>query len=166
MLQAMVATTAHVTSVNNHFSHTYYIAAGVFAVVAFGAVAYIASLVYRRINLDDYGDKVTAAVCIFMLCAAVSGMLLIDDPGTTYTIYGNVVSAGYDGEVYEHFINIDGTRIYHDDYDENRRLLNKYVKMTCDAQSTGDSVSSRHNICTVAEMSDKKITPDSKGGSN
>lgn len=166
MLQALVATAAHVTSVNNHFSHNYYIAAGVFAAIALGAVVYIASLIYRRINLDDYGNKITYTVCIFMLCAAVSGVLLIDDPGTTYTIYGNVVSAGYDGEVYEHFINIDGTRIYHDDYDENRRLLNKYVKMTCDTQTTGDSVSSKDNICSVAEMSDTKITPDSKGGSN
>lgn len=166
MFQTMVATAAHVTSVDNHFSHTYYIVAGVIAAVAVGAFVYIASLIYRRVNLDDYSDKITNTVCIFMLCAAVSGMLLIDDPGTTYTIYGNVVSAGYDSEVYEHFINIDGTKIYHDDYDENRRLLNKYVKMTCDTQSTGDSISSRHNICSVAEMSDKKITPDSKGGSN
>lgn len=166
MLQAMVATAAHVTSINNHFSHTYYIVAGVFAAVAVGAVAYIASLIYRRVNLDDYNNNFFYAVAIFLLCAFASGMLLIKDPGTTYTIYGNVVSAGYDGEVYEHFINIDGTRIYHDDYDENRRLLNKYVKMTCDTQSTGDSISSRHNICSVAEMSDNKITPDSKGGSN
>ena len=166
MLQAMVATTAHVTSVDNHFSHTYYIVAGVFAVIAFGAIAYIASLIYRRVNLDDYSNKITNTVGIFLLCVYVSGMLLIDDPGTTYTIYGNVVSAGYDCEVYEHFINIDGTKIYHDDYDENRRLLNKYVKITCDTQSTGDSVSSRHNICSVKEFSDKKITPDSKGGLN
>lgn len=35
MLQTMVATTAHVTSINNHFSHTYYIVAGVIAAVAF-----------------------------------------------------------------------------------------------------------------------------------
>lgn len=28
------------------------------------------------------------------------------------------------------------------------------------------SHSSKHNICSVDEMSDRKITPDSKGGSN
>lgn len=166
MLQPIVATAAHVTSVNNHFSHTYYIVAGIIAAIAVGAFAYIVSLIYRRVNLDDYSDKITYTVCIFMVCAAVSGMLLFDDPGTTYTIYGNVISAGYDGEVYEHFINIDGTKIYNDDYDENRRLLNKYVKMTCDTQSTGDSVSSRHNFCSVKEFSDKKIAPDSKGELN
>lgn len=166
MLQAMVATTAHVTSVNNHFSYIHYVVAGVFVAIALGAVAYVASLIYCRVNLDNYSDKITSAVVIFLVCAFGSGMFIFDNPGTTYTIYGNVVSAGYDSEVYEHFINIDGTKIYHDDYDENRRLLNKYVKMTCDTQSTGDSISSRRNICSVAEMSDKKITPDSKGGSN
>ena len=100
MLQTMVATTAHVTSVNNHFSYIHYVVARVFVAITLGAVAYIASLVYRRVNLDNYSDKITSAVVIFLVCAAVSGMLLIDDPGTTYTIYGNVVSAGYDGEVY------------------------------------------------------------------
>lgn len=166
MLQPIVATAAHVTSVNNHFSHTYYIVAGVFVAIAVGAFAYIVSLIYRRVNLSKYEDKITKSALTVFVCALASGAMFIKDPGTTYTIYGNVVSAGYDSEVYNHFINIDGTKIYNDDYDENRRLLNKYVKMTCDTQSTGDSVSSRHNICTVAEMSDKKITPDSKGGSN
>lgn len=93
-------------------------------------------------------------------------MLFANDPGTTYTIYGHVISTGYDGEYARHFINIDGTKIYNNDDGENGRLLNKYVKMTCDTQTTGDSVSSKDNICSVAEMSDKKITPDSKGGSN
>lgn len=166
MFQAMVATTAHVTSVNNHFSHTYYIVSGIIAAIAVVAFLYITLPICHRADSCDDSENTACAVIVLLLCAAVSGMLLIDDPGTTYTIYGNVVSTGYDGEVYEHFINIDGTRIYNDDYDENRRLLNKYVKMTCDTQSTGDSVSSRHNICMVAEMSDKKITPDSKGGSN
>lgn len=166
MFQTMVATAAHVTSVDNHFSYIHYTVVGVFAAVAVGAVAYTASLIYRRVNLSKYEDKITSTVVIFMVCTFGFGMFLFDDPGTTYTIYGNVVSAGYDSEVYEHFINIDGTKIYNDNYDENRRLLNKYVKMTCDTQSTGDSVSSRHNICSVKEFSDKKIIPDSKGGSN
>jgi hypothetical protein len=166
MLQAMVSIAEHVTSVNNHFSYTYYIVAGVIAAIAVVAFLYITLIDCLRVNSYNSSENNACAVIVFFFCAFISGMIFANDPGTTYTIYGNVVSAGYDGDVYEHFINIDGTKIYHDDYDENRRLLNKYVKMTCDTQSTGDSVSSRHNICMVAKMSDKKITPDSKGGSN
>ena len=165
MLQTMVTTATHVTSVDNHFSYTYYIIAGVFAAIAIGASAYIASLVYRRVNLSEYEDKISKATFTIFVCALASGAMFIEDPGTTYTIYGNVISAGYDDESY-HFINIDGTKVHNDDHEENRRLLNKYVKMTCDTQSTDDSVSSRRNICIVEEFSDKKITPDSRGGSN
>lgn len=165
MFQTMVATAAHVTSVDNHFSHTYYIVAGVIAAVAVGAFVYMTLIDCLRVNSYNSSENNACAVIVFFFCAFISGMLFANDPGTTYTIYGNVVSAGYDDESY-HFINIDGTKVHNDDREENRRLLNKYVKMTCDTQSTGDSVSSRHNICSVKEFSDKKIIPDSKGGSN
>lgn len=165
MFQNMVATTARVTSVNNHFSYIHYVVVGVFVAIALGAVAYVASLIYCRVNLDNYSDKITSTVVIFLACAFGSGMFIFDDPGTTYTIYGHVISSGYDDESY-HFINIDGTKVHHEDREENRRLLNKYVKMTCNTQNTGDPTYSRRNICSVDEMSDKKITPDSKGGSN
>lgn len=166
MLQTMVATAAHVTSINNHFSHTYYIVAGVIAAVAFGAFVYITLIDCLRVNSYNSSENNACAVIVLFLCTFVSVMLFANDPGTTYTIYGHVISTGYDGEYARHFINIDGTKVYNNDDGENGRLLNKYVKMTCDTQTTGDSVSSKDNICTVAEMSGKKITPDSKGGSN
>lgn len=161
----MLQTTAHVTSVDNHFSYIYYVFVGLFAIIAVGAVVYIASLVYRRVNLSEYEDKITKAALTIFVSAFASGMFFTNDPGTTYTIYGHVISSGYEDESY-HFINIDGTKVHHEDREENRRLLNKYVKMTCDTQNTGDPTYSRRNICSVDEMSDKKITPDSKGGSN
>lgn len=165
MLQTMVATAAHVTSINNHFSHTYYIVAGVIAAVAFGAFVYMTLIDCLRVNSYNSSENNACAVIVLFLCTFASGMFFTNDPGTTYTIYGHVISSGYDDESY-HFINIDGTKVHHEDREENRRLLNKYVKMTCDTQNTGDPTYSRRNICSVDEMSDKKITPDSKGGSN
>mgnify|MGYP000852178818 FL=1 len=166
MLQTMVATAAHVTSINNHFSHTYYIVAGVIAAVAFGAFVYMTLIDCLRVNSYNSSENNACAVIVLFLCTFVSVMLFVNDPGTTYTIYGHVISTGYDGEYARHFINIDGTKVNNEDSEENRSLLNKYVKVTCDTQSTGDPVSSRYNICSVTEFSDKKITPDSKGGSN
>lgn len=166
MFQTMVATAAHVTSVNNHFSHTYYVVAGIIAAIAVVAFLYITLPICHRADSCDDSENTACAVIVLLLCAFISTMLLLaNDPGTTYTIYGKVISAGYDDESY-HFINIDGTKVNNEDSEENGSLLNKYVKVTCDTQSTGDPVSSRYNICSVTEFSDKKITPDSKGGSN